>query len=403
AHASISPPCTPVRRGTGTGGSGRASASSTPMKMETTTSLTGARNEAIKKWAEYTKPFTRPVPLDNILRMAGLKPAYDQFVEKFKPTIDRIMVALAKKKGYLLEGSRSSEAKGRLRPEELLEAQFTALCKVILECFEIEVPLAQLPAVINEFRVGGDTHMPNSEGMSKKRVDIALVRNGADSTSWFNILLNIEVKSDADRILHLHRGQYAWYAVEEWPRQVRHYLLGGVLARSHLYVYYNDRNRAIYEASVGKLLLANLNERVGDLRSAVTFILFLTTRTETELGLVFEDAAQELHILHIARPVNLTDGAIVATTREGLGGHSPEISISGLKLVRQLRKIVGHASWLFKGTRKNGHGRPDIYVKFDAQDDRRESEIRVMDRLKAHNVQHSAQLIEGFELKKHNG
>ncbi|KAJ1680316.1 hypothetical protein EV182_000264, partial [Spiromyces aspiralis] len=402
ARASISPPCTPVRQGTGTGGSGRSNAAATPIRTETTISLDDPRNEAIKKWAEYTEPFTDPASLDGILEMAGLKTAYDEFIEKFDVTIDRIMAALAKKKGYLRKGTRNSEAKSRLRPEELLEAQFTALCNVMLECLEAEVPPAQLPAVINKFRVGGNTRMSNCKGVSKKRVDIALVRNGADSTSWFDILLNIEVKSDADRILPLHRGQYAWYAAEEWPRQVRHYLLGGVLARSQLYVYYNDRNRAIYEASVGKLLLSKPNESVGGLRSAVTFILFLLTRTETELGLAFEDAAQDLHTLHIARPVNSTDGAIVATTLKGLGDHSPDMSISGLKLVRQLRKIVGHASWLFKGTRKDGHGRPDVYVKFDAQDDRRESEIRVMDRLKAHGVQHSAQLIKAFKLKGHN-
>ncbi|KAJ1672364.1 hypothetical protein EV182_007219, partial [Spiromyces aspiralis] len=296
-----------------------------------------------------------------------------------------------------------SESKGQLRPEELLEAQFTALCNVMLECLELEVPPAQLPAVINKFRVGGNTHMPNCEGVSKKRVDIALVRKDADSTSWSNLLLNIEIKSTADRILHLHMGQYAWYAVEEWPRQVRHYLLGGVLVRSQLYIIYNDRNRKIYEASVGKLLLTNPNESVGDLRSAVTFVLFLLTRTETELGLAFEDAARDLHALHIARPRgNPTDGAIVATTLKGLGDHSPDMSISGLKLVRLLRKIVGHASWLFKGTHEDGDGRPDIYVKFDAQYSRRESEIRVMNRLKAHGVQHSAQLVEGFELKGHN-
>ncbi|KAJ1679967.1 hypothetical protein EV182_000945 [Spiromyces aspiralis] len=373
------------------------------MRAETTTSLTSPRNEAIKKWADYTEPFTCPASLNRILRMTGLKTAYDEFVEKSDVTIDRIMAALVKEEEYLRKGARSSEAKGRLRPEELLEAQFAALIDVMSECLEAEVPLAQLPAVINKFRVGGNTHMLNSEGVSKKRVDIALVRRGVDSTSWFDILLNIEVKSDADRILSLHRGQYAWYAVEGWPRQVRHYLLGGVLARSHLYVYYNNRNCEIYEASVGKLLLSKPNERVDGLRNAVTFILFLLTRTETELGFTFEDAARDIHTLHIARPVNPTDRAIVATTLEGLGGHSPDMAISGLKLVRQLRKIVGHASWLFKGTCKDAHGRPDIYVKFDAQDDRRESEIRVMDRLKAHGVQHSAQLIEGFELKKHNG
>ncbi|KAJ1673758.1 hypothetical protein EV182_004612, partial [Spiromyces aspiralis] len=376
----------------------------TPIRAETTISLDDSRNEAIKKWAEYTKSFTDPASLDGILRMAGLKTAYDQFVEKFDVTINRIMAALEKEKENLLKGKRNSEAKSRLRPEELLEAQFAALIDIISECLEAEVPLAQLPAVINKFRVGGNTHMPNSKGVSKKRVDIALIRNDADSTSWFDILLNIEVKSDADRILSLHRGQYAWYAAEEWPRQVRHYLLGGILARSHLYIFYNDRNRKIYKASVGKLLLSKPNERVGDLRNAVTFILFLMTRTETELGLAFEDAAQDLHTLHIARPMgNPADGAIVATTLEGLGGHSPEISISGLKLVQQLRKIVGHASWLFKGTHNDEDGRPDIYVKIDAQDDRRESEINVMNWLKTHKVQHSAQLIKSFELKKHNG
>ncbi|KAJ1673593.1 hypothetical protein EV182_004928, partial [Spiromyces aspiralis] len=374
----------------------------TPMSAETTISQAALCNEAIKKWAVYVEPFTHVVSLDEILGMARLKDAYDEFGGKFKVTIDKIMAALAKKKGYLLEGSRSSEAKGRLRPEELLEAQFAALLDVMLECLEVEVLPAQLPTIINEFWVGGNTHMPNSEGVSKKCVDIALVRNGADSTSWFDILLNIEVKSDADRILHLHRGQYAWYAAEEWPRQVRHYLLGGVLARSQLYIYYNDRNRKIYAASVGKLLLANPKESVGDLRNAVTFVLFLMTRTETELGLAFEDAARDLHALHIARSINPTDGAIVATTLEGLGGHSPDMTISDLKLVRLLRKIVGHASWLFKGTHDDGHGRLNVYVKFDAQDDRRESEIRVMNQLRAHGVQHSAQLIKGFKLKGHN-
>ncbi|KAJ1678159.1 hypothetical protein EV182_004650, partial [Spiromyces aspiralis] len=261
ARASISPPCTPVRRGTGTGGSGRSSASGTPIRAETTISLDDPRNEAIKKWAEYMEPITYPAYLDEILEMAGLKTAYDQFVEKFDVIIDRIMAALAKEEEYLRKGTRNSEAKGQLRPEELLEAQFTALCNVMLECLEAEVSPAQLPAVINKFQVGGNTHMPNSKGVSKKRVDIALVRKDTDSTSWSNVLLNIEIKSDADRILHLHRGRYAWYAAEEWPRQVRHYLLGGTLARSHLYVYYNDRNRKIYEASVGKLLLTNHNER----------------------------------------------------------------------------------------------------------------------------------------------
>ncbi|KAJ1669294.1 hypothetical protein EV182_008825, partial [Spiromyces aspiralis] len=102
----------------------------TPMRAETTISLNDPRNEAIKKWAEYMKPITYPAYLDEILEMTGLKLAYDQFVEKFDVTIDKIMAALAKKKGYLLEGSRSSESKGQLRPEELLEAQFTALCNV---------------------------------------------------------------------------------------------------------------------------------------------------------------------------------------------------------------------------------------------------------------------------------
>ncbi|KAJ1678581.1 hypothetical protein EV182_003761 [Spiromyces aspiralis] len=314
------------------------------------------------------KPTTYLASLDKILKMAGLKPAYNQFGGKFKATIDRIMAALANKEEYLLEGSRSSEAKGRLRPEELLEAQFAVLRNVMPKCLEAEVPLAQMPAIINEFQVSGNTHMPNSEGVLKKCVDIMLVCKGMDSTSWFDILLNIEVKSDADRILPLHRGQYVWYAAEEWPQQVRHYLLGGVLARTQLYVFYNDRNREIYEASIGKLLLADPNESGNNLRNAVTFILFLMTCTETELGFTFEDAARDLHTLHIAPAPG----------------------------------IVGHASWLFKGTREDGHGWPDIYVKFDARYSRRESEIRVMNWLRAHGIQHSAQLIKGFELKGHN-
>ncbi|KAJ1680221.1 hypothetical protein EV182_000436, partial [Spiromyces aspiralis] len=154
------------------------------MKIETTTSLTGPHNEAIKKWADYTEPFTTYLAsFDEILEMARLKTAYDQFVERFKLTIDRIMTALAKEEEYLRKGSRSSETKSRLRPEELLEAQFTTLCKVMFECLEVEVPLAQLPTIINEFRVGRNTHMLNSEGVLKKRVDIALVRRGVDSTS----------------------------------------------------------------------------------------------------------------------------------------------------------------------------------------------------------------------------
>ncbi|KAJ1674963.1 hypothetical protein EV182_002209 [Spiromyces aspiralis] len=63
------------------------------------------------------------------------------------------------------------------------------------------------------------------------------------------------------------------------------------------------------------------------------------------------------------------------------------------------KKVGGRKAWLYLGR----FGYRDVFVKVEVQDESRQSEIAIMQRLLDNDVSHTARMLHGFRLDRHNG
>ncbi|KAJ1677355.1 hypothetical protein EV182_006348, partial [Spiromyces aspiralis] len=64
-----------------------------------------------------------------------------------------------------------------------------------------------------------------------------------------------------------------------------------------------------------------------------------------------------------------------------------------------VKKVGGRKSWLYSGRL----GSREVFVKVEVQDESRQSEIDIMQKLLDDNVPHTARMLHGFRLDSHNG
>ncbi|KAJ1678752.1 hypothetical protein EV182_003415 [Spiromyces aspiralis] len=375
---------------------------------------TDNREEVIKMWKEYVEDYINIVELDQVLQLSRLNEKYARFAEAFDGPLQECVVSLQSQGRRAGQGARSGSGPATTwlqttnnRPEKAIENRLNCVVEGVIGAMELaatnHVGNDGLLHVCNKYRINSDTTM---RGLGK-RIDIALTQIGMEGNDWHEVLLDIEVKSckHNSNDPKAHIGQYAAYAAKKWKRQVRRFMLGGLVLEDTLYLIYCDRRRAIMVAKVGKVFPGRGTNKVM-LANGLRMLAFLFTLSETELGFLIEGGAQRLGTIYIQpiltpAPEYGATHRVAARNPDGSGSNSNNIIVQNITPVCPIAKIFSRMSWLYRG-KLPGRGQ-DVYIKFDAQYTNRSSELAIMERLAAKNIPHTPRMLHGFRLGESNG
>ncbi|KAJ1679474.1 hypothetical protein EV182_001977 [Spiromyces aspiralis] len=176
-----------------------------------------------------------------------------------------------------------------------------------------------------------------------------------------------------------------------------------MVLRDQLYVVYGDRGHELLIAGVGKVIpecLGGVGGKGGSasLAEALTTLSLFITLTERELGFIIEGRGSNFGTLYFVRdPDTSLDSCRMAADRPA----SAEVDhvITSVKPQHVVKKVGGRKSWLYSSRL----GDREVFVKVEVQNELRQSEIDIMQKLLDNNVPHTARMLHGFKFDSHNG
>ncbi|KAJ1674275.1 hypothetical protein EV182_003611, partial [Spiromyces aspiralis] len=176
-----------------------------------------------------------------------------------------------------------------------------------------------------------------------------------------------------------------------------------MVLHDQLYTVYSDCSYELLIANVSKVILEHLG-RVGgkggsvSLVEVLTILGFFMTLTKHELGFIIKGGGfnfSELYFVH--DPDAPLDSCCMATAWPAALRSSISSSVLGPQHI--LKKVSGRKVWLYSGRL----GYCDVFVKVEVQGESCQSEIAIMQRLLDNDVSHTACMLHGFRLNRHNG